>query len=232
MGRQYIATDMQQFLLLPLIPGVKSCLFTRSLVVFHQICSPIGKFSTKCREHWALACIWHEAIAGQAFDVVSAYEAAINLYWRRECRHIAGVSGVTTAAIKHKHWTLYSTLAKVINAPNLRLQEIELRYFEQEHTFISADSVHAQVEKSIRKFKTLWIFQDLSDAIKASGCPSVMRMGHTDFLDWKKEVQTRPLLRHIRAVKLVKGSLEMHYKCAETKLWSSSHESSSKETEI
>lgn len=109
---------------------------------------------------------------------------------------------MTTAAIKHKHWTLYSTLAKVINAPNLRLQEIEFRYFEQEHTFISADSVHAQVEKSIRKFKTLWIFQDLSDAIKASGCPSVMRMGHTDFLDWKKEVQTRPLLRHIRAVKL------------------------------
>ena len=75
----HVSTDMQKVMLLPRIPGVKTCLFVRRLVVFHQAFAPIGatKQRIRHRRHQVLACVWHEAIAGRSTaDMSSTYAKA------------------------------------------------------------------------------------------------------------------------------------------------------------
>jgi len=41
-----VSTDMQKVIMLPRIPGIKSCVFTRRVVAFHQTFAPLGKLFT------------------------------------------------------------------------------------------------------------------------------------------------------------------------------------------
>ena len=42
----YFSADMQKVIMLPRLPGVKTCVFTRRLVLFHETFAPLGG---KCR---------------------------------------------------------------------------------------------------------------------------------------------------------------------------------------
>ena len=53
-----ILTDMQKDMLLPRMPGIKTCAFTRRVVVCHQTFAPLGKQP-------AIAVVRHEGISGR-----------------------------------------------------------------------------------------------------------------------------------------------------------------------
>jgi hypothetical protein len=103
-----LSTDMQKVMMLPRIPGVKSCVFTRRIVAFHQTFAPLG-CSSKTP---VLGVIWHEGVSGRnSEDVASAYVAAMAEI--RDCQHF--VFWADNCAAQNKNWTLYTCLATTVN---------------------------------------------------------------------------------------------------------------------
>ena len=68
--------DMQNVLMLPHLPGLKSALFTRRIILINQSIVPVGKFSEDQifgDGGQGRGYIWHEAIQGRKDeDVASA----------------------------------------------------------------------------------------------------------------------------------------------------------------
>ena len=59
------------------------------------------------------------------------------------------------------------------------LETINLKYFEPGHTFMSADSFHAQVEKQFKRKATLFDFNDYFSCVAAAG--RVIKMQEQEF---------------------------------------------------
>ena len=73
----YVSADMQKVLMLPAMTGVKSCVFTNRLVVFHDTFSPLGEQKKKNPKQ-TRAVLWHEGVAGRsAPDVTSSFVKAV-----------------------------------------------------------------------------------------------------------------------------------------------------------
>ena len=67
-----VSVDMQKIIMLPRMPGIKNCVFTRRLVQFHQTFAPLGGKSN-CSDP-AIGVIWDESVSGRnAEDVTSSY---------------------------------------------------------------------------------------------------------------------------------------------------------------
>lgn len=125
---------------------------------------------------------------------------------------------------ENKNWTLYTCLVLLVNSGHCKCNEIEIKYLEKGHTFMSADSFHAQVERSMTQHKNVWTFDDFCECIETSGgTPKVAQLHPTDFRLWenglsrsKSDDRERPLLKTVRSVKFVKGSSKLHFKCTLT----------------
>ena len=73
-----------------------------------------------------------------------------------------------------------------MNRPDSSIMTITLKYFEPGHTFMSADSFHAMIEKGIRRKNKLQDFYDLIDVVNEKGEALVLNYG--DFLNVEKQV--------------------------------------------
>lgn len=172
-----LSTDMQKVLMLPVMPGVKSAVFTRRLVAFHQTFAPLGPRS---KAKPVIGVIWHEAIAGRnAEDVASAFMKCFGREPYRDAKQF--VIWCDNCSGQNKNWTLYTTLCFTVNRAG-GPEQVTLRYLERGHTFMSADSFHASIEKSMKQKRNIYDFSDFSDCISKNG--HVMQMQPTDFKDW------------------------------------------------
>ena len=125
-------------------PGVKTSVFTRRLVVFHETFAPLGGGKKK-----PVGVVWHEGIAGRnAEDVMSSYHKAMNSTHCRDVNNFIFWADNCTA--QNKNWTLYTGLVSMVNS-EAGPRTVTIKYFEKGHTFMAADSFHAQVEKGLRK---------------------------------------------------------------------------------
>ena len=62
------SVDLQKVMMLPRLPGVKSCAFSKRIVVFNETFSGIGTLSNN------VAVVWNESVSGRnADDICSAY---------------------------------------------------------------------------------------------------------------------------------------------------------------
>ena len=75
---------MQKVIMLPCMPGVKRCVFTKRIVAFNMTFAPLGgKKGGK-----PLAIIWHEALCGRYDeDIASTYVKFVK-YFRHDYRDI------------------------------------------------------------------------------------------------------------------------------------------------
>ena len=58
----YFSMDMQKILMLPHLPGIKTVLFTRRIIMINQSIAPLGTFKNKSNK--LRGYLWHEAIQG------------------------------------------------------------------------------------------------------------------------------------------------------------------------
>jgi len=73
----FLSCDMQKIIMLPRMPGIKTCVFTRRLVAFHETFAPLGG-RERSSQAQPLGIVWHEGIAGRnADDVMSCFSKAI-----------------------------------------------------------------------------------------------------------------------------------------------------------
>jgi len=74
----FLSCDMQKIIMLPRMPGVKTCVFTRRLVAFHETFAPLGGNKEKSSHTSPLGVVWHEGISGRnADDVMSCFAKAM-----------------------------------------------------------------------------------------------------------------------------------------------------------
>ena len=100
---RFCPTDMQKVILLPVMTGVKTSIFTRRLVTFHQTFSPLGSGTS-------VGVIWNESISGRNDeDLASVYIRFISDVKNRDYKHI--VLWADNCSAQNKNWTLYTTLS-------------------------------------------------------------------------------------------------------------------------
>ena len=144
----FLSVDMQKVIMLPRLPGVKTCLFTRRLVAFHETFAPLGgKMAKSCTIRPIVGIVWHEAISGRnAEDIMSAYVKAMQHPSYRDYTEFTFYTDNCTT--QNRNWTIFTGMVALVNrigGPD----KVTFKYLEKGHTFMSADSFHAKVEEAM-----------------------------------------------------------------------------------
>uniref|UniRef100_UPI00358ECCF5 dynein axonemal heavy chain 8 n=1 Tax=Myxine glutinosa TaxID=7769 RepID=UPI00358ECCF5 len=208
----FFSVDMQKVIMLPRLPGVKTCVFTRRLVLFHETFAPLGGKQAG-RNRQPIGVVWHEGIAcRQAEDVVSAYDKLIHDRAYRDCENFT--FWVDNCSAQNKNWVLFTGMVLMVNedgGPNT----VTLNYFEKGHTFMSADAFHAQIERGMRSKKNIYDFADFVEVVDNSGAAS--QMGPADFSLWENGMSSagftdKPVLRTVHVAQFRRGSSKIYWK--------------------
>ena len=221
--KYYVSADLQKVIMLPRLPGVKKCVFTRRIIAFHETFAPLVA-SDEVKKQWQsekkkvprikpMGMIWHEGLQGRNDeDVGSAFVKLVSQTPYRSAKSLT--TWLDNCSGQGKNWSLYAELVRQVNI-HPTLEVWILKYFEKGHTFMSADSFHAQVEKAMREKKNLYTFKDFEDCIEMKGKAIVMSTD--DFFDLKKHQSSGkdtnyPKMREIVEVKFCRGSTKMYWK--------------------
>ena len=207
-----LSCDMQKIIMLPRMPGVKTCVFTRRLVTFHETFAPLGgnKKSSQARP---LGVVWHEGISGRnADDIMSCFSKAMHHPSYRDVSKFCFYAD--NCGPQNKNWTLYTGMVAEVNRPG-GPEQITIKYLEKGHTFMAADSFHARVESELRKMQNVYDFEDFKTAINQHGI--AVPMDIQDFSLWENGVSSakftrKPVLADLYVVQFRKGCTEMYWK--------------------
>ncbi|XP_045544224.1 uncharacterized protein [Salmo salar] len=206
---------MQKVTMLPRMPGVKTALFTRRIVAYHETFATIGKKSQKKKK--TISVVWHEGTAGQkAEEITSSYVTALE----RERDVKNAVYWVDNCTSQNKNWCLLTTLVSVVNADSTLMEDITLKFFELGHTFMSADSYHHGVEQEMkaRPGGVVYDFGDFLHVVATSnaGKVEVVEMKKENILAWKAGhsiVKLKKAAAPVMAeIQLRRGSRSLFYK--------------------
>lgn len=98
---------------------------------------------------------------------------------------------------QNKNWSLFCFFVYIINSNEIEAKTIELKYFEPGHTFMSANSFHHQVERSLKKRGKVYDFEDFRNCVQgaSSGKTVVAEMEIKHFFDWSDYTSQHKLSR-------------------------------------
>lgn len=147
--------------MIPRLDMFKDVIFTPRIIAFNESFVPVGKK----RKQYPWAMIWHEAIRGRSKDdIISTYYAFFMA--NRDKKTV--VIWLDNCSSQNKNWTLLSFFMYIVNSVEVCVENIEIKYFEPGHTFMSADSFHHQVELSLKRKKKVFDFEDFVGAVQNS----------------------------------------------------------------
>ncbi|GFS04207.1 hypothetical protein ElyMa_006490100 [Elysia marginata] len=107
----YASVDLQKVIMLPRLPGVKSCMFTKRIIAFNEIFAALGAAGKNT------TVVWHEAIAGRlAQDICSTYWNFF-VEKQRDTEHI--VLWADNCSAQNKNWQFFTFLASEDNDTSL-----------------------------------------------------------------------------------------------------------------
>ena len=214
-----VSADLQKVIMLPRINMFKIVLFTRRLCLFNETFATVGpKRNDKKKVNTAY--LWHEGIAGRKDeDIASTFWKFINdnrdatsiTFWLDNC------------AGQNKNWSIFTMFSTAVNAENMHVNTITLKYFERGHTFMSADSTHAEIEEQLRKMDKVCDFQDFVKCVESTSCRA-QEMEPKAFKKWVsgtsqhklRKTPDRPMLADISIAEFRRGNLEFFYKTEHT----------------
>lgn len=203
--RVCVSADMQKVMLLPIIPGSKTSIFTRRLVVFHETFAPLGSSS----KQKPIGVLWDESQSGRDGDDIASAFVYFLILMRDFENVLAYVDNCTS---QNKNWSLFSALVNHVNLPTGQ-NTVTLRYLEKGHTFMSADAFHAQVSKQIKRKGNVYDFADLLGLVNSVGEAHQL----DTFTEYKSLVSSakdtkKPLLSSVKEVQFRKGSSLLYWK--------------------
>lgn len=201
--------------MLPRAEMFKEIIFTPRIICFNESFVPLGKQTDAKRP---VAVIWHEGVAGRnKFDIMSTFYNFFLLH-----RDTAEITlWMDNCAAQNKNWNLYCFFIYLINSSEVNSTRITLKYLETGHTFMSADSFHHQVEKSLKEKKKVLDFEDYLACIKkANKKVQVINMELANFYDCKdyssrfklNKTMPKPYLNTFCEVQFRRGYNNLFYK--------------------
>ena len=120
----YVSADKQKVIMLPRLPGLKTAVFTRRIILYHETYAPLIP-SKETKKKWKeekrprrqikpLGIIWHEGIQGRYDeDVSSTVLKCLRDSKYREAREM--VIWADNCVGQLNNWALYSTLVHEVN---------------------------------------------------------------------------------------------------------------------
>ena len=106
----YLFVDMQNAVILPRIPGVKTAVFTKRLIVFHETFATLG--SKSCGNPFG--AIPYEGIDRRsAEELASTYSKIFRQPKMRDYENI--VLSADNCSVQNKNWVLYSMICHEVN---------------------------------------------------------------------------------------------------------------------
>lgn len=222
------SVDLQKVIMLPRCEMFKSVVFTKRLTVYNESFVPVGTKSSL----QSVACLWHEGIRGRRKeDIVSTFYKFL-ITAARDVKHV--VLWMDNCTAQNKNWTFFTFLVFCVNCPNINAETIQIKYFEPGHTFMSADSFHHRVEKSLHQVKKVYDFEDFKTAVQhSSSRVTVIQMEVKDFMLWKdlsikkkrssNHLGENPYLREIVSVEAQRGEMFLKIKREMNDLWQPLH---------
>lgn len=173
----FVSVDLQKVIMLPRCEMFKSLIFTQRLVAYNESFVPLKSMA----KEQPTAVIWHEAIRGRKKeDIISVFAK----YIQSQRDRLKITFWVDNCSAQNKNWAFFSFLVFVVNSSLIEASEIEVNYFEPGHTFMSADSFHHSVEKSLKTMKKVYDFKDYKLAIENTKAKTI-EMSTEDFSLWK-----------------------------------------------
>nr|CAH7722524.1 unnamed protein product [Callosobruchus chinensis] len=156
------SADLQKVIMLPRCDMFKEILFVPRIICFNESFVPLGKQSLKNKP---VAAVWHEGVAGRSkSDIISAFYNFFLVH--RDVREIT--IWLDNCAAQNKNWSLYCFFVYLINSSEVNLNLLKVKYLQTGHTFMSADSFHHQVEKSLKQTGKVLDFEDFMMCVKKS----------------------------------------------------------------
>ena len=194
------------------LPGIKTALFTRRIIMINQSIAPLGTFKNNINK--PRGYLWYEVIQGRKDEDI----ASVIIKFLRESSYRDSKNFTMwcdNCSVQNKNWTLYSSIVHQMFQSETSLKLIMFKYFEKGHIFMSADSFYYQVEDKIRRKKYLYDFNDYVDCIDSVGKALLMRPN--DFFDFKsyqsKAKDTNyPNLSQISEIQFRKGETKTFWK--------------------
>ena len=163
-----------------------------------------------------MAFVWHEGIMGRKDeDIASTFWQFINEH--RDSQSLT--FWLDNCAGQNKNWTLFTVLLTAVNVNNFEVQKITLKFFESGHTFMSADSAHAEIEEAMKVKKQVFDFRDFVECVDTTSCKA-FEMKTVNFRQWVsgtsqyklRQSEDRPMLANISVAEFRRGSSEFFYK--------------------
>lgn len=210
----FYSVDMEKVIMLPRLETFKEALFTRRISAYNESFAPMGTFSDRDRP--IIAPLWHEGISGRKQEqIISAYhqfflankDRANIVLWLDNC------------SSQNKNWCFLSYLVYIINSDLVSTETIDVYFFEPGHTFMSADSFHHSVERSMKAKKNVYTFEDFQECV-ATSLPYVktIRMTPEMFKNWRSYRSTKVdareekfYLKDVKRIMVTRGKYSLEY---------------------
>lgn len=133
----------------------KECMFTQRLTTFHQTMAPAGATDA---EHLVLSARWTEAVAGRSGKEMAS--AILSLLSSPQLLERPSLTvWLDNCGGQNKNYMLFQALLVAVR-PKIPFHTPAIHYFVAGHTFMSADSFHAAVKKSMKKERAVLNVRD------------------------------------------------------------------------
>lgn len=209
------SVDLQKVIMLPRCDMFKEVIFTPRIIAFNESFVPVGKTNKQ-----QFACLWHEGISGRKKDdIISTFYA---FFLQQQIRDLEKITlWLDNCSAQNKNWTLISFFFYIINSAEVNISEIELKFFEPGHSFMSADSFHHSVEMQLRRKKKVYDFEDFMDCVQnTSQKTKIIQMGVNNFFNWENyislsklnKLNPRPYINQFVNIKFKRASKCFEYK--------------------
>lgn len=124
---------------------------------------------------------------------------------------------------QNKNCAFFTFLVYIINCCHISADMITINYLEPGHTYMSADSFHHQVEKSLRKMRKVYDFTEFKNAVQQANSRNVeiLEMEARDFYNWKdfsslhkirKNQIEKAYIHDMVQVYVKRGQMSLYYK--------------------
>lgn len=116
---------------------------------------------------------------------------------------------------KEYQLTLFIALVQALTF--LDYKSINIKFLTSGHSFMSADCVHASIEKKTRSILNIYDFRSYVEVEKSGKHIIVVPLSVCDFFNFKTDaklsrMKPEALLRDIVSVKFIKGDKKLYYK--------------------
>lgn len=214
-----VSADLEKIIMLPRMENFKKVLFTPRIIAYNETFVPVGGNTIK-KTSLPFAALWHEAIRGRGKEeLISTFNAFF--LQNRDAENF--IFWLDNCAAQNKNWAFISFLVYIVNSAKVAAKSVEIHYFEPGHTFMSADSVHHQIELSLRRQKKTCDFSDFVTAVQKANSGKMITkiMNPCDFYTFQDfsvtskrngKGSTKVFLSDIVYLKTVRGSFQLEYK--------------------